>query len=87
MHQTRVIAALRQHPGNDVFLADMVLGDVLDAHTRLRCQRRRAFPHTLPQRCREVRVVENANTSGINKSGHPLSIAITGTVPVITTRS
>jgi hypothetical protein len=29
MHQARVVAALRQHPRDDLLLADVALGDVL----------------------------------------------------------
>ena len=61
VHQPGVIAALLQHPRNNFLLADMGLADVLDRHPCLGCQRCRALTHTIPQRHRKLRVVEDAN--------------------------
>ena len=56
-----MIAALLQHPRDNRFLANVALGDVLDCHPRLGGQRCRALSHTVSQRHRELRVVEDAD--------------------------
>ena len=38
MHQAGVIAASREYPRDDILLADVALGDVLDGDTRGRRQ-------------------------------------------------
>jgi hypothetical protein len=73
--QPRVIAALLQHVLNHRFLADMALGDVLDRHPGPGRQRRGGVPHTISQRLREGRVIEDFDPGGIQKSGHPIRVA------------
>ena len=60
--------ALLQDPCNDILLADMALGDVLDAHSGLGRQGHRSVPHTIAQLLGERGVVEDADTSGIQES-------------------
>ena len=50
VHQTRVVATLAEHPRNNIFLADMRLGDVLDGNARLSGQRYRTVTHAVTQR-------------------------------------
>ena len=75
MNQAWTLAMLLKHAGDNVFLADMRLGDVLDAHPRLGSQRRRPLAHTITQRHRKLRIVEDADAPGVEKSGHPRGIA------------
>ena len=75
MHQTRVVATLPEHARNNIFLADMRLGDVLDGNARLSGQRYRTVTHAVTQRLGKFRVVEDADAFGIQISGHPGGIA------------
>ena len=63
--------ASSRHPRNNIFRADMRLGDVLDGNARLSGQRYR----TVTQRLGKFRVVEDADALGIQISGHPGGIA------------
>jgi hypothetical protein len=59
MHQTRMIAALHQDLGDDRFLADVALGNMLDRDPCFSGQRCRRLAHPLTQRHSKFRVVEN----------------------------
>jgi hypothetical protein len=75
MHQPRRLAPLRQHTRDDVLLADMRLADVLDGNAGLSRQGRRGLSDALAQRLGEVRVIEDADSSGVEISRHPLGVA------------
>src|SRR5215469_7985488 len=81
MHQAGVIAALRQHLCHNVFLADMRLGDVLDRDPCRSCEGYGTLPYAIPQRHCELRVVEDADPTGVEKPRHALGIADTGQRP------
>lgn len=74
MHQPRGIARVLEHCGNDLFLADRRLGNVLDSrsvHTR---QRLCGFMKAITQRLGQTRVVNNADVIGIKETRHPRRI-------------
>ena len=50
VHQTGAIATLAEHARDNVFLADMWLGEVLDGDARLSGQRCRTVTHAVAQR-------------------------------------
>jgi hypothetical protein len=75
VHQTGAIATLAEHARDNVFLADMRLGEVLDGDARLSGQRCRTVTHAVAQRLGKFGVIENANALGIQISGHPGGIA------------
>jgi hypothetical protein len=58
MHQAGMLAARFKNLGDDRFLADVALGDVLDGEAGLRRQRRRPLAHPVAQRRGKLRVVE-----------------------------
>jgi hypothetical protein len=45
MHQTGMLAALCENPRDDLFLANVALGDVLDRHAGRRRQRCGSIPN------------------------------------------
>ena len=75
MDQAGVIAAPFQHLGNDRFLADMTLGNVLDLDARCRRQPGRCFAHTLTQLHGKSRIVEDAHAPGADKPRHSIGVA------------
>jgi len=76
-----MIAALFENPRDDILLANMALGDVLDRHPALECQRCGAVSHPVSLFHRELRVVEDADPVGTQIPGHPLGIADAGQCP------
>ena len=77
MHQPRVIATLRQHPCDNVFLADVRLCDVLDRDAFCLSEGCSAIPHEISQRHGELRVVEDADAPGIKEPRHAICVAYT----------
>jgi hypothetical protein len=75
MHQARRFAPLRQHTRDNVFLADIRLAYVLDLNTGLSRQRRGCLADAFAQRLGEVRVIEDADPSGVEIPRHPLGVA------------
>ena len=75
MHQARTIAARLKHLGDDRFLADVALGDMLDDDPRLRGQQGRALSHPLAQRRGKLRVVEDPHVPCIKEPRHPGGVA------------
>ncbi|MPZ36401.1 MAG: hypothetical protein GEV13_36555 [Rhodospirillales bacterium] len=73
--QARVIATPFQHLGNDGFLADVALCDVLDLDTRRCRQPGGGFAHALSQFHRKARIVEAAYPRGVEKTRHSLRVA------------
>jgi hypothetical protein len=56
-----MIAPRRKNFGDQVFFADVALGDMFDHHPGLRRNRCRRLSNAIPQRRRELRIVEGAN--------------------------
>jgi hypothetical protein len=81
VHQARMVATLLKHARHNIFLADMRLGDVLDQDPSLGGQRRRTLAHPIAQRLGEVRVVEDADATGIEIPSHPCGVAHYGQRP------
>ncbi len=75
VHQPGAIAALLQHPRNNILLADKRLADVPDGHPGLSGQRYRTFANPIPQRHRKLWVVEDANPIGMQEARHPIRVA------------
>ncbi len=71
MHQSRMIAAPRDHLRYHVLLADMRLGKVLDLNPCCRDQFRRAGPDRVAQRLGKARIIENPNAARRKKACHP----------------
>lgn len=72
MHQAGMIAALDQHPGHHILLADMGFVDVLDADTRLCRQFLGPGTDPLAQGFGKSGLVEDADLCGIEKRRHAL---------------
>ena len=81
MHQAGMIAALFQHLGDDCFLADVALGDMLDPDPGFSGQRCRRLTHSLTKRRGKVRIVEDADPVGVEEPRHPLGVADGGKRP------
>ena len=74
MHQSRMIAAAREHLRHDLFFANVGLVEVLDLNTRLSAYFLGACPNALAQRLGEARIVKNADAARIQKARHPLRV-------------
>ncbi|KFB66521.1 MAG: hypothetical protein CAPSK01_004200 [Candidatus Accumulibacter vicinus] len=77
MHQSWVIATFLDHRGNDVFLPDVRLRNVLDLYPLLRRQSLCSFTDTLTQRFRKARVVKNPDVLSVEKTRHSRRVAST----------
>jgi hypothetical protein len=78
--------------GDDRFLADVALADMLDRDPGFSGHRCRRLAHPLTQCRGKVRIVEDADLVGVEEPRHPLGVAdsaeqTVGSVPVTTTRS
>src|SRR5208337_2387032 len=70
MREAWMIAALGNRLGNDVLFADMALRNMLDAGARGFRNLRRVLADRIAQRCRKLRIIENADGIRIKKRGH-----------------
>jgi len=70
MHQARMVAAQGKHLGDNVFLANVVLGNVFDGDARRTRQRGGALTHPIPQRFGKSRIVEDPYLPRGKKCGH-----------------
>src|SRR5215470_4522050 len=61
MHQAGMVAARGQHLGNHVLLADLAVGNVLDANAGTRRQLRGALAHAVTKRLGKTRIIEDAD--------------------------
>jgi hypothetical protein len=59
MHQSRMIPTRLEHRGNEVFLADVRLGNVLDSRPLGDRQRLCGFTNAVTQRLGEARIVKD----------------------------
>src|SRR5215469_9233243 len=75
MHQAGMIAAVGKHLGDDVLLADMALGNVLDGYAGGTGQCGSAGAHPIPQRFSKSRIVEDPDLPSREKCRHSLRIA------------
>jgi type II secretory pathway predicted ATPase ExeA len=66
---------LCEHLGDNVLLADVALGNVLDCHAGLGRQRHRTLTNPVSQLHRELRIVEDADRVGMKETRHPLRVA------------
>jgi hypothetical protein len=67
--------------GDDRFLADVALADMLDRDPCFSGQRCRRLPHPVAQRRGKVRIVEDADPVGVEEPRHPLGVADGGQRP------
>jgi len=59
MDQAGMVAADRKHLGDDVLLANVVLGNVFDGNARSACQRGGAVAHSITKRFGKSRIVKD----------------------------
>jgi len=78
MHQTGMVAALGQHLGNHLLLADVAVGNVFDRDAGSRSQFSGALAHTVTKRLGKSRIVEDADVVRRQKCRHSLRIACPG---------
>jgi hypothetical protein len=75
MHQAGMIAAHRKHLGDDVLLADVALGDVLDGNATGTGQLGGAFAHPITKRFGKSRIIKDLDLPRRKKPRHSLRIA------------
>jgi len=75
MDQAGMVAADREHLGNDLFLADVVLGNVFDGNAGSTGQRGSAVADAITKRFGKSRIVEDPDLPRIQKPRHSLRIA------------
>src|ERR1700746_1251559 len=69
------VATDDKHSGDDVLLADVVLGNVFDGNASGTRQLGGALAHSIPKRFGKSRIVEDPDLSRRKKSRHSLRIA------------
>src|SRR6187200_791692 len=87
MHQAGTVAADDKHPGDDVLLAGVVLGNVFDGNASGTRQLGGALAHSIAKWFGKSRIVEDPNLPGRQKSRHSLRVTGSGNVPVTIIRS
>ncbi len=75
MHQAGMVAAHGKHLGDDVLLADVVLGNVFDGNASGTCQLGRAVADAIAKRFGKSRIVEDSDLPRRKKSCHSLRVA------------
>jgi hypothetical protein len=75
MHQPGMIPTCGQYLGDNRFLADMALGDMLDRYSRSRRNHRRSLPHPITQPGRKRRIIEDPYPPRPQQLRHPLGKA------------
>src|ERR1700736_1881941 len=75
MHQAGTVATDDKHPGDDVLLADVVLGNVFDGNASGTRQLGGALAHSIAKRFGKSRILEDPDLSRRKKSRHSLRIA------------
>ena len=75
MDQAGMVAAGGKHLGDDVLLAEVVLGNVFDDNATSIRQLGGALAHSIPKRFGKSRIVEDPDLSRRKKSRHSLGIA------------
>src|SRR4029077_17369606 len=74
MHQAGTVATDDKNPGDDVILADVVLGNVFDGNASGTRQLGGALAHLRAQRVRKSRIVEDPDLPRRKKSRHSLRV-------------
>ena len=74
MHQAGTVATDDKHPGDDVLLADVVLGNVFDGNASGTRQLGGALAHSIAKRFGKSRIVEDPDLPGRKKSRHSLRV-------------
>jgi len=72
MHQAGMVAADREHLGDDVLLADVLLGSMFDGDAGSTSQLGSAVAHAITERFGKSRVVEDPDLPRREKSRHSL---------------
>jgi len=75
MHQAGMVAADGEHLGDDVLLAEMVLGNVFDGNAGSLSQCGSAVAHAITKRFGKSPIVEDADLPRRKKPRHSLRIA------------
>ena len=75
MHQAGMVAADGKHLGDDLLLADVALGNVLDGNARSPCQLGGLVAHSIAKGFGKLRIVEDPDLPRRKKSRHSLRIA------------
>src|SRR5260221_14675684 len=73
MHQGRTVATDDKHPGDDVLLADVVLGNVFDGNASGTRQLGGALAHSIAKRFGKSRIVEDPDLPRRKKSVIPFA--------------
>jgi len=74
MHQAGMVATDDKHPGDDVLLADVVLGNVFDGNASGTRQLGGALAHSIAKRFGKSRIVEDPDLPRRKKSRHSLRV-------------
>src|ERR1700680_2677620 len=74
MHQAGTVATDDKHPGDDVLLADVVLGNVFDGNASGTRQLGGALAHSIAKRFGKSRIVEDPDLPRRKKSRHSLRV-------------
>jgi hypothetical protein len=74
MHQAGTVATNNKHPGDDVLLADVVLGNVFDSKASGTRQLGGALAHSIAKRFGKSRTVEDPDLPGRKQSSHSLRV-------------
>src|SRR5438045_7891397 len=74
MHQAGTVATDNKHPGDDVLLADVVLGNVFDGKASGTRQLGGALAHSIAKRFGKSRIVEDPDLPGRKKSSNSLRV-------------
>ena len=75
MHQAGTVATNDKHPGDDILLADVVLGNVFDGNAGGTRQRGGALAYSIAKWFGKPRIVEDPDLPGREKCCHSLRIA------------
>src|SRR5499433_4246407 len=75
VHQAGMVAARGQHLSNHVLLADLAVGNVLDANAGTRRQLRGALAHAVTKRLGKTRIIEDADLPRRQKGRHAVRVA------------
>jgi hypothetical protein len=74
VHQAGTVATDDKHPGDDVLLADVVLGNVFDGNASGTRQLGGALAHSIAKRFGKSRIVEDPDLPRRKKSRHSLRV-------------
>jgi hypothetical protein len=78
VHQTRCVAAYGQYLGDQIFLADVRLVDMLDVHAGSFADLLRALVDSIAQGLGKARAIEDADAARVQKAGYAPGAAGSG---------